>query len=108
MSRRKFDDLAGGSESTLGVAFRAVSIGNIPDSACDGKMQLLKTTPGVLPGDTIYVSFGNSVPSPTSYHVKLTDTFPAWDMDGIIPGQIQAMGTKATSAVQLFAPYSTK
>lgn len=81
---RTSEVLLSSTEKVIGTD--AVRIGNISEQVCYGRMFFKKTSTG----DVVLICFGNGLPSPSNYHIQLTDTFPIFD-DAPVIGDITAI-----------------
>jgi hypothetical protein len=89
-------EVGGGSEITLdGSPQSPKIIATVPPNACEGQMTFVKRSTG----DTVYIKFKGGTPSSKNYDVILTDAIPVYSEDGLVIGDIKAVGTVATSLV---------
>lgn len=95
-------EVAGGSEITLAVP--PVLLATIPQNACDGQMTFLKRTAG----DTVYIGLKGKNPTAQNYDIILTDASPSFSEDGLVVGDIKALGSVLTSRVTCYISYNIK
>ena len=95
------NEIAGSSEVLLSTV---KVIASIPANVLEGQMSFVKRTTG----DSVYIGLKGKIPSATQYDILLTDTFPSFTEEGIVPGEIKALGSVVTSIVSTYISFSLR
>jgi hypothetical protein len=88
--------VAGGSN--IGLTTQQKIIASIPPNVQEGQQTYIK----ISTGDIVYIGFKGKKASAADYDVILTDSVPFFSEDGIVIGDITAVGSAATSVVSAY------
>lgn len=90
------------SEKPIPSTDGAILLGEIDQNCCEGQMTFRKRSAG----DEVFIHVKGNKPSDTDYYILLDDDVPTWTEEGIIAGEIWALGSAAGSIVSASCSYS--